>query len=98
MPFTIEEATPDDAAAISKVFLSSDTDDFVKLQLGTVDPMVMSQGLTERLKENIKTPGQLYLIARDDESQEVVSYAAWTLPRDEDEPFMKQSTEVSTAV
>lgn len=95
MPFTIEEATPDHAPAIAKIFLSNETDEFLKLQFGTVDPAVMRQGLTERLAENIKASGQVYVIARDEETGEVASYCSWTLPRDLDEPYVRQSAEVS---
>ncbi|KAK3725077.1 hypothetical protein LTR37_000587 [Vermiconidia calcicola] len=82
MPFTIEQAIPEHAAAIAKIFLSDETSDFLRLQLGTVDPAILNGGLTERLAVSIKRPRETYIIARDDETQEIVSYAQWILPRD----------------
>ena len=81
MPFTLSPATPSHAAAIAKIFLSNDTDEFLKLQFGTVDSGIMAQGLTERLAENIRQQGQVYVIASDEESGEVVAYCSWTLPK-----------------
>lgn len=98
MPLTIEQAVPDDAAAIAKVFLNDEAGEFLRLQLGTVDPDIMNNGMTERLTENIKTSGQIYVVARDDKTCEIVSYASWTLPREEDEPYVQQTAEVSEAV
>lgn len=94
MPFTISLATPSDAAAIAHVFQSNETDSFLRLQLGTVDPEVMTQGLTERLAENISKPDTVYVVARDDETGEIMSFASWTLPRGRDEEFVTQSDEV----
>ena len=79
MPFTIEQAMPEHAAAIARIFLSDETSDFLQLQLGTVDPAVLNEGLTKRLRESIERPGEMYIIARDDETQEVVSYVQWIL-------------------
>ena len=97
MPFTVEEATPEDAAAIAKIFVSNETSSMLRLQLGTVDPGVLNEGLTERLAESIQKKGQTYIIARDDEAGEIVSYASWTLPRDEGEVFIEQSPDVCTS-
>lgn len=98
MPPKIEQAAPSDAAAIAKIFLSNETDEFLRLQFGTVEPGIMNSGLIDRLTENIKTSGQVYVIARDEETGEIVSYASWTLPRAEDEPYVQQRAEVSMPV
>lgn len=95
MPFALSTADPSHAAAIAKIFLSNETDDFLRLQFGSVDPGVMSRGLAERLAENIATSGQVYIVARDEETGDVVSYCSWTLPRGEGEEVVKASAEVS---
>lgn len=97
MPFTITIASRSDAAAIARVFQSNETDSFLRLQLGTVDPEVLKQGLTERLAANISKPHTVYVVARDDATGEIVSFASWTLPRGRDEEFVRQSEEVSLA-
>ena len=94
MPFTIKQATIEDARDIASTFLSNGTDHFLRLQLGTVDPAVLREGLTGRLRESIEREGQVYIIARDDESGHVVSYAQWTLPRNEMEFVVEQNPEV----
>lgn len=98
MPFTLEKATPDYAAAIANVFLGDEADEFLRLQFGTVDPAIMSEGMTERLTENIKKPGEVYVVARDEATGEIVSYCSWTLPRGEDEPYVRQSADVGIAI
>ena len=97
MTFKIREATPEDGAAIAKIWLAGD-DEFLQLQLGTVSPSVLNDGMEFRLAESIRTSGQVYVIAEDDESGEIVSYASWTLPRSEDEPVVEQSDEVRIAL
>ena len=96
MPFTIEQAIPEHAAAIAKIFLSDETSDFLRLQLGTVDPAILNGGLTERLAVSIKRPRETYIIARDDETQEIVSYAQWILPRDAMDVVVGQTVDVSS--
>ena len=93
MPFTIEEAANEDAAAIAKVFVSDETSDFLRLQLGTVDPTVLNEGMTERIREGIATEDQIYVVARDEETGQIVSYAQWVLPKD----GPVKTTEVSAA-
>ena len=94
MPFKIEEAAPKEAEAITKIFLSDDTSDFLRLQLGTVDPAVLNEGMNDRLAEGLEKPGHTYVIARDEKTNEVVSFAQWVLPRDENETVAEQSPEV----
>lgn len=94
MPFTLEEAKVDDAAAIAKIFTSDETSNFLRMQLGTVDPSVLNEGMTERLAESIQKEGHVYIIARNDDTGEIVSYAHWALPRDEMEVVVEQSPEV----
>ena len=94
MPFTTRQATAGDVPAIAKIFLSDETSSFLLLQLGTVDPAVLNGGMTDRLSESIQKPDQVYLIAQDDETGEIVSFAQWALPRDEMEEVVEQSPEV----
>ena len=94
MPFTIKQANTDDAAAIAKILTSDETSSFLRLQLGTIDPAVLNQGMTERLTESLQKPNQVWIIACDDESGEVVSYAQWVLPRDEFETVVEKTSEV----
>ena len=82
MPFRVEEATAEDAAAIAKVFVSEETSDFLRLQLGTVSPSLLNEGMTERIKKAIEKRERVYIVARDEEIDEIVSYAQWELPRD----------------
>lgn len=82
MPFKVEEATPEDAAAIAKIFTSDEVSRINRLQLGAIDPSVFTQGMTERIKEGIEKSDQIYIIARDEETSEVVSYAQWVLPKE----------------
>jgi hypothetical protein len=98
MPFAIQQANTDDATAIAKIFTSDETSSFLLLQLGIVDPAVLNQGLTERLAESIQKPDQLWIIACDDESGEIVSYAQWVLPRDELGTVVEKSPEVSKTI
>lgn len=94
MPFTVEEATVDDAAAIAKVWLSAETSDFLRLQLGSVDLSVLSEGMTTRMEESICKEGQVYVVARDNDSNEIVSYAHWVLPKAGDDESGKMTAEV----
>ena len=98
MPFTIRQARTDDAAAIAKIFTSDETSSFLRLQLGTVNPAVLNQGMTERLAESIQKPDQVWVIACDDESGEIVSYAQWVLPRDEFEAVVEKTPEVGEKI
>ena len=95
MPFTIELANAEYAPDIAKIFVSNESDPMLRLQLGSVDPSVLNEGLTERLKESIQRTGQQYIVARDEESGQVVSYASWTLPRGEMEPESEENLEVT---
>lgn len=82
MPFTVEEATAKDADAIANIFTSDEVSRVNRLQLGTVEPSVFTNGMIERIKEGIQKDDQVYIIARDEETNEVVSYAQWVLPKD----------------
>ena len=94
MPFTVEKATVNDAVDIAKIFLSDSTSDFLRLQLGTVDPATLNEGFTERLTESLQQHGQVYIVARDCETGEIVSYAQWRLPRDEVDVVVSPTSEV----
>lgn len=52
------------------------------LQLGIVNPTIFHDGMTRRVAENISRPNQVFLIARDEESSEIVNYAQRELPND----------------
>jgi hypothetical protein len=80
MAFHIQEATISDAAAIANIFIRNRGDLFTFLQLGQDDPSAYDRGLADRIANNIQKPGQKYIIARDDKSGEVISYAQWMLP------------------
>lgn len=95
MPFTIVKASADNAGAITKISTSDETSSFLRLQLGTVDPAVLNQGWTESLTDNIQKPDQAWIVACDNESGEIVSYALWMLPRDEFETDVERSPGVS---
>lgn len=94
MPYTIERATTEDAPAIAKIFLSNESDSFLQLQFGTADPEALSDDTAESLVESIEKEGQVFIVARDDDSGEVVGYAQWSLPRDEFEMVMMQTPQV----
>ena len=83
MPFKIEQATVEDAAAIAEIFTSDEVSSIYRLQLGTIDPSVFSDGMTRRIAEGIEKPDQVYIIARDQETGKVASYSQWVLPKDE---------------
>lgn len=91
LPFTIRKATTNDAAAIATILTSDKTSSFLRLQLGTGDPAVLNDGLTNRMTKSILESRQLYIVACDDE---VISYAPWTLPRDEFKTIVEQTLEV----
>ncbi|KAK4634716.1 hypothetical protein CLAFUW4_00283 [Fulvia fulva] len=106
MPFTIAKATPDDAAAIAKVLLSGGTETLMyssrsftgfatRLQLGTIDPAILEVDMTEKIAVNIKKPNQTWIIARDEEMGEIVSYAQWELPAAHDEVVSEPDPNVS---
>ena len=95
MPFTIKHATTTDAAAITKIFLSDSSRSFLQLQMGTVDPVVLNEGMLERIAESIQKPDQEYLVAQDDETSEIVSFSQWLLPRDEMEAIVGKGPGVS---
>ena len=94
MPFVVERATINDVADIAKIFLSDSTSDFLRLQLGTVDPATLNEGFTERLTESLQQDGQVYIVARDRDTGEIVSYAQWKLPRDQMDAVISPTPEV----
>ena len=94
MTFTTEQANVADAPSIAKVLLSDHTSEFLRLQLGTVDPEVINQGFAERMTGSFDQEGIVYVIARDDDTREIVSYAQWKLPRDASTHVIKPSPEV----
>lgn len=88
-------ATPKDASAITKILLSNETDRFFRLQLGTIDSSVLCGGIEASIEESMQRNGVVYMIAKDAESGEVVSFAQWDLPRNETEVVIDQSPVVS---
>ena len=95
MTFTIEQASVEDAPAIGKVLLSDHTSDFLRLQLGTVDPDVMNQGFAERIAESFNQEGMVYVVARDNDTRQIISYAQWKLPREASTHVIKPAPEAS---
>jgi hypothetical protein len=89
MTFRIEQATVEDAAAIAQVFIRNRGDLFILLQLEQANPGAYDRGLADRIANNIQKPGQRYIVARDDQSGKVISYAQWMLPNAGQESFVE---------
>ena len=95
MPFDVEEASVEDAAEIAQVLISSGTSSFFRLQLGSIDPASLNVGMTEKIAEDMRKEDRVYVVARDQETGKIMSYAQWILPKEKDEVVTEQDPEVS---
>lgn len=97
MPFQIQEASTEDASSIATVLLSAETEPLMRLQLGNADPDVLKKNFEEKLRKSIgEASKQKWIVARDEVSGRVISYAQWELPRSEDEDHPIPDSEVDT--
>lgn len=97
MPFQIQEASTEDSSSIAAVLLSAETEPLMRLQLGTADPDVLNKNFEEKLKKSIgEASKQKWIVARDEESGRIISYAQWELPRSEHEGDPVPDSEVDT--
>jgi hypothetical protein len=96
-PSIISKATSNNAKPIAKIFTSGETSSFLHLQLGSVDPATLSDDLTNRIVESTEKPGQIWTVACDDETREVVNYAQGLLPRGDFETIVEQTPEVASS-
>jgi ribosomal protein S18 acetylase RimI-like enzyme len=81
--WTISEVRPSDADAIASLFASSWTSTFSRLQFGHVESQTLAVAMTPRIARQMTEPNSLFLVARQTETDEVLSIAQWTVPADE---------------
>lgn len=97
MPFQVREANVEDASSIAAVLLSAETEPLMRLQLGSADSDVLNKNFKGKLKRSIaEGPRQKWIVARDEESGRIISYAQWELPRSEDDEDLIPNSEVDT--
>ncbi|KAF2204523.1 acyl-CoA N-acyltransferase [Delitschia confertaspora ATCC 74209] len=82
-PYLLSEAAETDACDIATLFSLSWTSPFTRLQFGNIDPDVLAESMTPRIKEQIEKHGTRYIVVRDDK-EKVISCAQWTIPIDEE--------------
>jgi ribosomal protein S18 acetylase RimI-like enzyme len=80
--WTISEVRPSDAAAIASLFALSWTSPFSQLQFGKAKPQTLAVAMTPRIAQQITEPNSLFMIARQNGTDEVLSVAQWTVPAD----------------
>ena len=94
MSFTIDEATESDVPAIARVLASDGTNSLFKLQLGALDPETLYKEMGGRIAKALQQADQKWIVARDEGSGEIISYAQWVLPRPDGEVKVEPSPEV----
>jgi len=78
--YTISNALPSDASAISSLFATSWQSPFSRLQFGNVEPRDLAKAMTPRIAQQIAEKRMLFMVAREEESEDVVSVAQWSVP------------------
>jgi hypothetical protein len=78
--YPISKALPSDSASIASLFSLSWTTPFLKLTYGNVEPTALAESMAPRIAEHIGGDSIVFVVARDPETQEVVSVAQWKLP------------------
>ena len=94
MSFTVHEATESDIPAIARVLASDGQNALFELQLGAVDRNVLYGNMGERIARAMKMPDQQWIVARDEDSGDIMSYAQWVLPQPEGVVANEPSPEV----
>ncbi|KAH8883229.1 acyl-CoA N-acyltransferase [Thozetella sp. PMI_491] len=83
MTYQIAKATPEDAEGIAEVFVQTGDSEFLRLQIGTADIQEVIQSMADGVKRSFQSDGQLTIVAREEGTGKVLSFAQWTLPNDE---------------
>ena len=78
--YAISNALPSDASAISSLFALSWQSPFSRLQFGNVESHDLANAMTPRIAQQIAEGRMLFIIAREEESEDVVSVAQWSVP------------------
>jgi len=78
--YTISNALPSDASAISSLFALSWQSPFSRLQFGNVEPRDLAKAMKPRIAQQIAEKRMLFMVAREEKSGNVVSVAQWTVP------------------
>lgn len=90
----IEPALPSDAAAIAAIGNDAEPDLFRQFMEGSTDAAKKEEGMLHWWTQYLESPVQLVLVARDEGTSKIVSYAQWELPKGkEDEPPAASKTE-----
>jgi hypothetical protein len=82
--YEIEPAVLADAEAITAIDAGAEPDPFRQFMEGTADAAKSRAGMLKWWERCIGSPGKLVVVARDANSREIVSYAQWELPRDDE--------------
>jgi len=79
-PYAISNALPSDASAISSLFALSWQSPFSRLQFRNVEPRDLAKAMTPRIAQQIAEKRMLFMVAREEESEDIVSVAQWSVP------------------
>jgi hypothetical protein len=93
--YPISKASLSDAAAIASLFSLSWTSPFSKLTSGNVEPTALAESMAPRISEHMRKESIVFIVARDPETQNVVSVAQWKLPStvQDEEEHREETTE-----
>ncbi|KAH6865665.1 acyl-CoA N-acyltransferase [Alternaria rosae] len=78
--YTISNALPSDASAISSLFALSWQSPFSRLQFGNVEPHDLDKAMTPKIAQQIEEGRMVFIVAREEGSGDVVSVAQWSVP------------------
>lgn len=80
LQWTVSRAKPADADAIASLLGQCWTSPFVRLQFGRVDTAALAATMSPAIARQIEGSQTLFIVARHDDSGEVLSVAQWSLP------------------
>lgn len=80
--FEISEARSTDAEAIASLFALSWVSPFTRLQFGSIDPGQLALTMVPRIAAQMEVVGSKFVVARNQETDDVIAVAQWTLPVD----------------
>jgi ribosomal protein S18 acetylase RimI-like enzyme len=95
LDWTLEEARPSDAEAIASLFALSWASPFSQLQFGDIDPSVLVSTMTPRIAQQITESKMCFVVARHNDTQQVISVAQWTVPDDKPSTSEESAEDIS---